>query len=293
MTCPSPTELRKNFIFSTVVEDEDERTRLQGENKPRRLHTDPDKDILLGIPTDTEHTGVCDVELQESQFFILDPSMRPKLPLSLQSESQPAPSIWSDPPVHPSLQDSVAEALVPQRQGSWDMVNQGAGEKMQCTDEVDDKGSCIPEVVITQADELFCAHNKGEQLVVEKPRDGKQTEETERVVFVDTVSSYGDGGDISCSDQQSLKSDSISLTSEATVSGKSYGEQDCQEDDARSVTASSVTSLFQRLQMDPLEREWLRFAALGNAAALRQLLSQDPTLASKKDFITGFVSIHF
>ncbi|XP_034760539.2 ankyrin repeat domain-containing protein SOWAHC-like [Acipenser ruthenus] len=56
------------------------------------------------------------------------------------------------------------------------------------------------------------------------------------------------------------------------------------DDDLRSVTTSSVTSqsLFQRVQLDSMERDWFRFAALGNAAALGQLLKQDPTLASKR-----------
>nr|XP_046250987.1 ankyrin repeat domain-containing protein SOWAHC [Scatophagus argus] len=60
-----------------------------------------------------------------------------------------------------------------------------------------------------------------------------------------------------------------------------------EDDDSTSVTASSVTSLFHRVQMDPLERDWLRSSALGNMAAQRQLLSQESSLVSKKDFITG------
>ncbi|XP_051548367.1 uncharacterized protein LOC127437467 isoform X2 [Myxocyprinus asiaticus] len=54
------------------------------------------------------------------------------------------------------------------------------------------------------------------------------------------------------------------------------------EEDARSIAASSVMSLFHRIQMDPVEREWLWCAALGNASALYVLLEQDPTLVSKK-----------
>ncbi|RXM29461.1 putative G-protein coupled receptor 157 [Acipenser ruthenus] len=46
--------------------------------------------------------------------------------------------------------------------------------------------------------------------------------------------------------------------------------------------SSESQSLFQRVQLDSMERDWFRFAALGNAAALGQLLKQDPTLASKK-----------
>ncbi|MGH0148102.1 UNVERIFIED_CONTAM: hypothetical protein FKN15_047436 [Acipenser sinensis] len=47
-------------------------------------------------------------------------------------------------------------------------------------------------------------------------------------------------------------------------------------------TALIERSLFQHVQLDSMERDWFRFAALGNAAALGQLLKQDPTLASKK-----------
>ncbi|KAL1247933.1 hypothetical protein QQF64_023309, partial [Cirrhinus molitorella] len=72
-------------------------------------------------------------------------------------------------------------------------------------------------------------------------------------------------------------------------------EQEGPEEDTRSVTASSVMSLFHRVQMDPIEREWLRCAALGNATTLFLLLQQDPTLISKKDFVTcndtGIISL--
>nr|XP_029489391.1 uncharacterized protein LOC115108982 [Oncorhynchus nerka] len=87
-----------------------------------------------------------------------------------------------------------------------------------------------------------------------------------------------EGGDLlACCDLLSLKSDTVSLArSEGYV----------QEEDTRSVAASSVMSVFPRIQLDPLEKDWLRSCALGNTAALRQLLTQDPSLASKKDFIT-------
>lgn len=41
-------------------------------------------------------------------------------------------------------------------------------------------------------------------------------------------------------------------------------------------------SLFHRVQLDPLEKDWLRSSALGNMAAQRQLLSQDSSLVMKK-----------
>ncbi|XP_062316672.1 mediator of RNA polymerase II transcription subunit 15-like isoform X3 [Osmerus eperlanus] len=105
------------------------------------------------------------------------------------------------------------------------------------------------------------------------------------------LSDASDGVDMACSDLLSLRSDSVSLcASEVTISSRGYREQQGQEDDTRSVAASSVMSLFHRIQMEPLEKDWLRSCVLGNTAALRQLLRQDPSLASKKDFIT--VSTH-
>ncbi|KAG7273558.1 hypothetical protein CRUP_005747, partial [Coryphaenoides rupestris] len=41
-------------------------------------------------------------------------------------------------------------------------------------------------------------------------------------------------------------------------------------------------SLYHRVHLDPLEKDWLRSSALGNISAQRLLLNQDPTLAHKK-----------
>ncbi|XP_037621921.1 ankyrin repeat domain-containing protein SOWAHC [Sebastes umbrosus] len=46
-------------------------------------------------------------------------------------------------------------------------------------------------------------------------------------------------------------------------------------------------SLFHRVQLDPLEKLWWRSSALGNMAAQRQLLAQEPSLVLKKDFVSG------
>ncbi|KAJ8407868.1 hypothetical protein AAFF_G00269120 [Aldrovandia affinis] len=129
---------------------------------------------------------------------------------------------------------------------------------------------------------IIGANCQGQRAAASQPGDLEDTGRPKGVASGDARSSQEDGGDSTCADLQSLKSDCISLASEAASSGKSDGEQECQEDDVRSVTTSSVMSLFQRLQLDPLEREWLRLAALGDTPALRRLLRQDPTLASKK-----------
>uniref|UniRef100_A0A8C6VX15 Uncharacterized protein n=1 Tax=Nothobranchius furzeri TaxID=105023 RepID=A0A8C6VX15_NOTFU len=55
-----------------------------------------------------------------------------------------------------------------------------------------------------------------------------------------------------------------------------------EEDDARSITASSIISVFQRVPMDPLEKDWLRSCTLGNVSVQRLLLAQDPNLVMKK-----------
>lgn len=41
-------------------------------------------------------------------------------------------------------------------------------------------------------------------------------------------------------------------------------------------------SLFPRVQLDPLEKDWLRSSALGNMAAQRRLLCQESSLVMKK-----------
>ncbi|XP_077067619.1 uncharacterized protein LOC143721223 isoform X5 [Siphateles boraxobius] len=70
-------------------------------------------------------------------------------------------------------------------------------------------------------------------------------------------------------------------------------EQGGPEEDTRSITASSVMSLFPRIQMEPIEREWLRCAALGNATTLFLLLQQDPTLLSKKVSLHHCTALHW
>ncbi|XP_075884830.1 uncharacterized protein LOC142889991 isoform X2 [Nelusetta ayraudi] len=82
--------------------------------------------------------------------------------------------------------------------------------------------------------------------------------------------------DMACSDLLSLRSDTLSLAGDQGPSRTS------EDDDSTSVTASSVISLFQRVQLDPLEKEWLRSSALGDGATQRRLLRQDAGLLMKK-----------
>ncbi|KAJ8252542.1 hypothetical protein COCON_G00218540, partial [Conger conger] len=219
------------------------------------------------------------------------PPAEPPRPPALQHQGPPDGPPWSPAPQHQGPPDGPPWSPAPQHQGPpdgppWSPAPQlqgpadGAGRpcegEEQRGDEKDDRGSSIPEVVITQADERWRA------VMETQPGGAEDTGRAVGAASVNTSSDQADGGDPTCSDLQSLQSDNTSLTSNATNSGKSDGEQDCQDDDLRSVTTSSVTSLFPRLQLDPVEREWMRSAAAGDAAALGLLLGQDPTLASKK-----------
>ncbi|XP_050954871.1 uncharacterized protein LOC127156179 [Labeo rohita] len=131
----------------------------------------------------------------------------------------------------------------------------------------------MPALVVTQPDEI--SSDQAEDINLSVMYEDVMHSDSSR------NASPCDGTELSSSDLLSLKSDTISLISEAAISCKS-DEQEGPEEDTRSVTASSVMSLFHRVQMDPTEREWLRCAALGNATALYLLLQQDPTLISKK-----------
>ena len=46
-------------------------------------------------------------------------------------------------------------------------------------------------------------------------------------------------------------------------------------------------SLFHRVQLEPLEKAWMRSCALGDAAAQCQLLGQESSLVLKKVTLTG------
>lgn len=43
-----------------------------------------------------------------------------------------------------------------------------------------------------------------------------------------------------------------------------------------------LQSLFHRVPLDPLEKEWLKSSAVGDVAAQRHLLAQEPGLVLKK-----------
>ncbi|RVE72132.1 hypothetical protein OJAV_G00058790 [Oryzias javanicus] len=131
-------------------------------------------------------------------------------------------------------------------------------------EQAEELGGGVPALVVTEAEECRRA----------APAASRRSQRPADLVICSTgtPSFGGDGADMNCCDLLSPRSDSFSVTSGSRRS----------EDDTSSVAASSVMSLFHRVQLDPLEKDWLRSSALGNTAAQRILLTQEPGLVLKK-----------
>ncbi|XP_067300772.1 ankyrin repeat domain-containing protein SOWAHC [Pseudorasbora parva] len=74
------------------------------------------------------------------------------------------------------------------------------------------------------------------------------------------------------------------------VHRNSLGHMSARNSDFRS---SSVDEDCASVTLDPLEHEWMMCAADGEWDSLQRLLECDPTLISKKDFVTGFMCLHW
>ncbi|KAA0724076.1 Ankyrin repeat domain-containing protein SOWAHA [Triplophysa tibetana] len=188
--------------------------------------------------------------------------------LTFLTKEQPKPDLQSTTPEPAVVFTNVFTSSQRHSEINWTFqLKMRAHEnlvKQRCDEsECHDPGEGIPLVVVTQPDKI--SHEAKDTLLSVKHHD---------MMAYDLRSS--DGKEINSSDLQSLKSDTVSL-----LSAKS-DEQEGPEEDTRSVTASSVISLFNRIQMDPMEKEWLRCAAQGKAPALHILLQQDNTLVSRK-----------
>ncbi|XP_047453003.1 ankyrin repeat domain-containing protein SOWAHC isoform X2 [Mugil cephalus] len=186
----------------------------------------------------------------------------------MDASSQPS-SLDQDLPVSdgPTPEDLGPVHQSPTGADDEDKPGGGPGLTRANQDGAGESGDGVPALVVTE--------------VEERPARVQDPERPVEVEVEQELSLSDGGGDQTCCDLLSLRSDSLSLTSEATVSRRS------EEDDTRSVTASSVTSLFHRVQLDPVERSWWRSSALGNTSSQRQLLSLEPSLVLKKDFISG------
>ncbi|XP_031678972.1 uncharacterized protein LOC116374002 isoform X2 [Oncorhynchus kisutch] len=171
----------------------------------------------------------------------------------------------------------IPAVVITQTEGSrGPVVNQGGETAPEVTERVE-AGPLCPQTP-AERPEIPTGPERPQELAIAAMVPVTTLDLSPSPLSADLSPSLIEGGDLlACCDLLSLKSDTVSLArSEGYV----------QEEDTRSVAASSVMSVFPRIQLDPLEKDWLRSCALGNTAALRQLLTQDPSLASKKDFIT-------
>uniref|UniRef100_A0A674F6D1 Sosondowah ankyrin repeat domain family Cb n=1 Tax=Salmo trutta TaxID=8032 RepID=A0A674F6D1_SALTR len=69
--------------------------------------------------------------------------------------------------------------------------------------------------------------------------------------------------------------------------------QDSLDSDSASVVSSTTDEDRASVTLDPLEHEWMMCAADGQWESLHRLLSCEPNLAMKKDFVTGFTCLHW
>ncbi|XP_053084311.1 ankyrin repeat domain-containing protein SOWAHC [Pangasianodon hypophthalmus] len=63
--------------------------------------------------------------------------------------------------------------------------------------------------------------------------------------------------------------------------------------DSSSVNSAHAEEESAAATLDPLEHEWMMCACDGDWDTLRRLLNTDPSLVSKKDFVTGFTCLHW
>ncbi|XP_045552862.1 uncharacterized protein [Salmo salar] len=172
----------------------------------------------------------------------------------------------------------IPAVVITQTEGSrGPVVNQGGETAPEVTESRVEAGPLWPQTP-AERPEIPTGPERPQELAIAAMIPVTTLDLSPSPLSADLSPSLIEGGDLlACCDLLSLKSDTVSLArSEGYV----------QEEDTRSVAASSVMSVFPRIQLDPLEKDWLRSCALGNTAALRQLLTQDSSLASKKDFIT-------
>ncbi|XP_043981839.1 uncharacterized protein LOC122836166 isoform X6 [Gambusia affinis] len=168
------------------------------------------------------------------------------------------------------IQDCMNEASsVYQNRSGPDLTSAPSNQ-----DEAGESGGGVAALVVTEADQT----RRSAAVPQRAPRPPDLL--IPAAISVSNLISGSDGGDTNFYDLPSPRSDSCSVTRRS------------EEDDTRSITASSVMSLFHRVQLDPLEKDWLRSSAVGNMAAQRLLLAQDPGLVLKKDFITGYTALH-
>lgn len=65
------------------------------------------------------------------------------------------------------------------------------------------------------------------------------------------------------------------------------------DNDSTSLVSASLDMDRTSITLDPVEHQWMMCASDGEWASLQPLLSSDPSLVLKKDFVTGFTCLHW
>lgn len=65
------------------------------------------------------------------------------------------------------------------------------------------------------------------------------------------------------------------------------------DSDSASIASCNLEDDRQSITLDPLEHEWMLCASDAEWGSLQRLLSNDPGLVLKKDFVTGFTCLHW
>ncbi|XP_041954841.1 ankyrin repeat domain-containing protein SOWAHA isoform X1 [Alosa sapidissima] len=102
-------------------------------------------------------------------------------------------------------------------------------------------------------------------------------------------------------DQQDVKADSdvLSLREVSTLSSEDTPEPTDAEDEVEKESKSDhelnqeEECAGDSVALDPVEKDWLYSAACAQLSHLTQLLEQEPALANKKDFTSGFTALHW
>nr|XP_023690902.1 ankyrin repeat domain-containing protein SOWAHB-like isoform X2 [Paramormyrops kingsleyae] len=129
----------------------------------------------------------------------------------------------------------------------------------------------------------WCA---GPTITITEAPDSQPVDEEQHIE--ETPSLPGPGRSLSpqAEDSRILVHREDELNREGGSKSESDLEQEQDEEGTGSVGSAAVA-------LDPLEKEWMYSAACGQLPHLTELLRQDPTLASKKDFTSGFTALHW
>ncbi|XP_048873132.1 ankyrin repeat domain-containing protein SOWAHB [Brienomyrus brachyistius] len=134
--------------------------------------------------------------------------------------------------------------------------------------------------IVSPCGESWCA---GPTITITEAPDSQPVDEEQHIEETPSLPGPSQSLSPQAEDSRTLVHREDELNRECGSKSESDLEQD--EEGTGSVGSAAVA-------LDPLEKEWMYSAACGQLTHLTELLLQDPTLASKKDF-TSFTALHW